>query len=201
MVSDHPELFVGNDDPTYVRSLWARYDRDGSTISICRRFVRIFGGQFTRLEYTPFEGARRRRVPPRHIIAETCARAGIVGRVAIRPYLELSEEEKSSAAWGHCQIVIQSSGMAARHPMLNKQWYQERFQDVIDALVGEFDFIQLGSATDPPLQHVNDLRGATSIREAAAILQSCATICRHCRDADAPCKSRRMSKCNYFWRP
>ena len=37
-------------------------------------------------------------------------------------------------------------------------------------LQGEVDFIQLGSATDPALQHVNDLRGATSIREAAAIL-------------------------------
>ena len=31
-------------------------------------------------------------------------------------------------------------------------------------------FIQIGSTADPPLQRVRDLRGATGIREAAAIL-------------------------------
>jgi Glycosyltransferase family 9 (heptosyltransferase) len=170
IVSDHRELFAGNHDPSYVRPLWARYYRDGSTVSICRRFVRIWGGQFTRPEYAPPAGGDRRKAPARHIIAEMCARVGITGPVAIRPYLDVDEEEKSSATWARRQIVIQSSGMAARHPMLNKQWYQDRFQGVVDALEGEVDFIQLGSATDPALQHVNDLRGATSIREAAAIL-------------------------------
>jgi hypothetical protein len=170
MVSDHPELFAGNPDPAYVRPLWARYYRDGSTVSICRRFVRIFGGEFTRPEYAPSDGDDRRVVPSRHIIAEMCARVGIVGPVEIRPYLALSNEEKSFAAWAQGKIVIQSSGMAARHPMLNKQWYQERFQGVVDALAGEVDFIQLGSVTDPMLHHATDLRGATGIREAAAIL-------------------------------
>jgi hypothetical protein len=170
MVSDHRELFAGNQDPAYVRPLWARYYPDGSTVSICRRFVRICGGEFARLEYAPLDGEDRRKVPSRHIIAEMCARAGVNGPVAIRPYLEPGNEEKSSAAWAHGQIVIQSSGMAARHPMLNKQWYQERFQNVVDALEGEVDFIQLGSATDPALRSTNDLRGATSVRETAAIL-------------------------------
>jgi hypothetical protein len=170
MVSDHRDLFAGNQDPTYVRPLWERYYRDGSTASICRRFVRIWGGEFTRLEYAPLDGEDRRRVPQRHIVAEMCARAGIKGSVAIRPYLELSDDEKSSATWAHNKIVIQSSGMAARHPMLNKQWYQERFQGVVDALAEEVDFIQLGSTADPVLQHTNDLRGATSVRETASIL-------------------------------
>ena len=48
MVSDHRELFEGNQDPAYVRPLWARYSRDRSTVSICGRFVRIWGGKFTR---------------------------------------------------------------------------------------------------------------------------------------------------------
>ena len=170
MISDHRELFVGNQDPTYIRPLWPRYYRDGSTVSICRRFVGIWGGEFYRLEYAPLDGEDRRKVPSRHIVAEMCARAGINGPVAIRPYLELGDREKSSATWARGQIAIQSSGMAARHPMLNKQWYQERFQKVVDALEGEVDFIQLGSATDPALQRTNDLRGATSVRETAAIL-------------------------------
>ncbi len=170
MVSDHRELFAGNEDPAYVRPLWRRYDKDGSTLSICRRFVRIWGGTFTRPEYAPPAGYDRRRPPPRHIIAEMCAKTGISGPVSIRPYLTLSEREKSFAPWASGRIVIQSSGMAARHPARNKQWFPERFQGVIDALHGELEFIQLGSAEDPPLRSVTDLRGKTTIRESAAIL-------------------------------
>ena len=170
MVSDHRELFEGNKDPAYVRPLWARYSPDSSTVSICRRFVQIWGGEFTRLEYAPMAGEDRRKSPSRHIIAEMCARAGMSGLVSIRPYLLLNDDEKSAAAWARDQIVIQSSGMAARHPMQNKQWHEERFQEVVDALAGEIDFIQIGSTGDPPLQRVRDLRGATGIREAAAIL-------------------------------
>ena len=43
MVSDHRDLFEGNQDPAYVHPLWARYSRDRSTVSICRRFVRNLG--------------------------------------------------------------------------------------------------------------------------------------------------------------
>ena len=63
MVSDHRELFAGNQDPTYVRSLWGRYYRDGSTVMICRQFARICGGEFTRPEYAPLDGNDRRRPP------------------------------------------------------------------------------------------------------------------------------------------
>jgi ADP-heptose:LPS heptosyltransferase len=54
--------------------------------------------------------------------------------------------------------------------MRNKQWYPDRFQSVVDALRSDFDFIQLGSASDPPLQNVKDFRGKTSIRQSAALL-------------------------------
>jgi ADP-heptose:LPS heptosyltransferase len=60
--------------------------------------------------------------------------------------------------------------MAGAFAMRNKQWFPDRFQAVIDALQGEFKFVQLGSASDPPLQHVIDLRGKTNIRQSAAIM-------------------------------
>jgi hypothetical protein len=170
MVSDHPELFTGNRDLTYVRPLWARYYRDGSTVSICRRFARIWGGEFTRPEYAPPDEMDGRKIPSRHVIAVMCAKVGIVGPVSIRPYLILSDEEKSSGTWASDHIVIQSSGVAARHPARNKEWYPERFQGVVDALRGEFKFVQLGSPEDPPLRNALDLRGATSLRASAAIL-------------------------------
>ncbi len=170
MISSHHDLFIGNEDPAYVRPLWRRYYQDGSTVAICRRFTLLWGGEFIRPEYAPSEAMDHRKRPSRHIIAEMCARTGIVGPVAIRPYLNLSEAEKSAAAWAAGRVVIQSSGLDARHPARNKQWYPERFQAVVDALHERLEFIQLGSLQDPPLQGANDLRGATSIRESAAIL-------------------------------
>ena len=170
MISDHSELFIGNEDPAYVRPLWRRYYPDQSTASICRRFVRIWGGQFTRPEYAPPDGADGRIQPSRHVISEMCAKAGITGSVSIRPYLTLYEEEISSGSWAKDRIVIQSSGLNARHPARNKQWYPERFQSVVGALHGKVEFVQLGSRDDPPLQNTRDLRGATTMRESAAIL-------------------------------
>jgi hypothetical protein len=170
MVSDHQVLFEGNPDAAYVRPLWARYWRDHSTVSISKRFVQIWGGQFTRLEYAPLTGLDRRKPPSRHVIAEMCACAGVSGTVSIRPYLTLRDEEKAAAAWAKGGIVIQSSGLDARHPMLNKQWAVERFQAVVDALAGEFQFIQIGSTADPPLKGAKNLAGVTTIRESAAIL-------------------------------
>ena len=170
MVSNHRELFIGNNDPAYVRPLWRRYSMYNSTISICRRFARMCGSEFTTPEYAPPAGIDRRKPPSRHVIAEMCTKTGITGPVRIRPYLTLTDEERRSASWARDRIVIQSSGMSARHPAQNKQWYPERFQAVVDALQKEAEFIQLGSAEDPPLANVTDLRGATTIRQSAAIL-------------------------------
>src|SRR5581483_9658352 len=72
MVSDHPELFKGNRDFTYLRPLWKRYYPDGSTVAICRRFAQIWGGRFIRPEYAPSSGPDQRRPPSQHIVAEMC---------------------------------------------------------------------------------------------------------------------------------
>jgi ADP-heptose:LPS heptosyltransferase len=172
MISHHTELFAGNCDLAYLRPLWPRYSADRSTVTICQRFVQIWGGEFRRPHYAPPVGPDRSRPPARHIIAELCADVGITGPVSIRPYLTLTEKEQRRADWAGGRIVLQSSGMAARHPMRNKQWPEERFQGVVDALCEEVEFIQVGSITDPALRHVNDLRGATNIRETAAILSN-----------------------------
>ncbi len=170
MISNHRELFLGNNDPDDVWPLWRRYSADRSTVMICRRFARLCGAEFRRPHYAPLIGDDRSRPPKRHIIAELCANIGLTGTVAIRPYLDLTDAERQSADWARGCIVVQSSGMAARHPIGNKQWPQQRFQGVIDALHDEIEFIQLGSPSDPALSHVKDLRGATSLRQTASIL-------------------------------
>jgi hypothetical protein len=170
MISNHSELFMGNEDVQYIRPAGSGYDNYGSTVPIYQKFAKLCGGDFRMPLYGPFDGKDQTEPPSRHIIADMCANARIAGSISIRPYLLLTEQEKSHAAWAAGRIVIQSSGMAARAPMRNKQWFAERFQGVIDALRDEYEFIQLGSAIDPALEHVEDLLGGTSIRESAAIL-------------------------------
>jgi ADP-heptose:LPS heptosyltransferase len=99
-----------------------------------------------------------------------CEQAGIRGSVRLRPYLELSDAEKQNGRRVKRQVVIQSSGRSAQFFYRTKEWYPERFQEVVSRLKHEVDFVQLGSISDPPLEGVLDLRGKTSIRESAAIL-------------------------------
>ena len=170
MMSNHPDIFQYNDDATYVSPAGSQY-HENPLIERVQRFAKIWRLSFCRVEYALFDVSSDRSAPPsRHIIAELCASAGIAGPVSIKPNLVLSSSEKEFGAWASGTIVIQSSGLAAMHPMLNKEWYPERFQAVVDSLRDEFDFVQLGSKDNPLLRHVRDLRGATSIRESASIL-------------------------------
>jgi hypothetical protein len=160
MVSNHPEIFLMTEDASKIVSVSERV----------KEFARIWRREIRYLEYAVSDAYDHSVPPKRHIIAELCARAGVVGPVKLQPYMVLSEAEKSSGSWAANKIVIQSSGLASRFLMLNKQWYPERFQAVVDALSKYYEFIQLGSPADPLLEGVNDLRGKTNIRESASIL-------------------------------
>jgi hypothetical protein len=161
MMSNHPELFLCNADATQVVPADHRF----------QDYTVLWGGKYQHLEYAAFDHDLDRSQPTsRHVIAELCARAGVTGEVILRPYLALSEKERVGAIWASGKIVIQNSGLNARFPMLNKQWYPERFQAVVDSLHREIEFVQIGSKNDPLLENTLDLRGKTSVRESAAIL-------------------------------
>jgi ADP-heptose:LPS heptosyltransferase len=68
------------------------------------------------------------------------------------------------------QVAIQNSGRSAKHFMWTKEWFPERFQEVVNRLKREVNFVQLGHVSDPKIDGAIDLRGRTSIRESAAIL-------------------------------
>jgi len=164
MMSNYPELFAGNTSVAYVVPVEDRY----------REYAGLFGSKYEFLQYAAVSPEQDMSVPPaRHIIAELCASAKITGRIALRPYFFTTETEKKKYNWAQGMIAIQSSGLAAKQPMRNKQWFPERFQEVVSSLKRDFKFVQLGSAGDPPLNDVVDLRGKTSIRESAAVLANC----------------------------
>ena len=161
MMSNYPEVFEGNADVAQVVPVDHRF-RDCAT---------LWGGKYQYLEYARFDPQLDRGQPTtRHVIAELCARAGVTGEVAVRPYLHLSRPEKEKAGWANGMIAIQSSGLAAKWPMRNKEWFPERFQEVVNRFKNDCKCVQIGSPNDPLLKNVLDLRGKTSIRESAAIL-------------------------------
>lgn len=163
MMSNHPDLFVANPDIQHVLPVEGR----------CERFAHKWRLNYRYLEYAKYEPAHDRTTSPeRHAIAELCLRMGLDGTVALRPFLHLSSDEAESAQWASGKICIQSSGLAARVPMANKQWYPERFQETVNALRNTVEFIQIGSPSDPKLDGTIDCRGKLLRRETAAVLAS-----------------------------
>lgn len=121
--------------------------------------------------YNRYEPASDRHIyQPGHQIAAMCHNAGLTGEVALRPYLYLTAQESSAGRLVTKQVVIQSSVAAARYPILNKEWFHDRFAEVARNLAGRFELIQVGSAQDPLLPGVLDLRGKSTLRETGAIL-------------------------------
>ncbi|GJG89286.1 hypothetical protein tb265_44670 [Gemmatimonadetes bacterium T265] len=122
--------------------------------------------------YTSYHPAYDRDdpIPEQHLISLMCQKIGITGTVTLRPYLPLTDDERRRGAITPRPVAIQSSGLDAKHAMRNKNWYLDRYQGVVSALRHKYDFVQVGSPNDPPLDGVRDLRGKTSLRETAAVL-------------------------------
>ena len=107
-----------------------------------------------------------------HVIASLCRRAGVSGQIKLRAYLPAVSPAPSSSR-SRPLVAVQSSCLSARYPMANKQWPVDRFQQVIDQLKSQVDFIQIGSVTDPPLHGAEDRRGTGNLLDAARFLAQC----------------------------
>ena len=168
MFTARPELFAGNPDPARLIPI------DDYYVAAIRRL----GSRVIQPYYLSKDPANPDRDvnPPRHVIAEMCRIAGLRGRVELRPWLFLGAEERAKGAIFARQIAIQSSGLGAAIPYGNKEWGADRFSSVARLLGPEYKIVQLGLAGDPGLPADADLRGRTTIREAAAILAGSAAF-------------------------
>ncbi len=167
MSAFNPEIFANNPDVERV-------------VVHSHRFVKLFpyfGGRSVCLAY-PGRIEKEDRTPPptMHLIALMCRKAGLSGSVALRPYFHLTQEERRNGKIVSHQAAIMSAGTAKEFPMRNKEWVPGRFQEVVRALRGQFCFVHLGSVDDPPLDGVIDMRGKTTLRQAAAVLANSSTF-------------------------
>ncbi|KAB8144397.1 glycosyltransferase family 9 protein [Chloroflexia bacterium SDU3-3] len=161
MLTGAPELFAGSDDVDAV--LPANFQ--------LARLARAVGARVVEPRYATYVPEEDRDdIPPGHFIATMCRQAGLAGEVALRPYLRLAEAERAAGRLAPGQIVMQSSGLAGRYPMANKEWLPERMQAVAAALAQRHPLVQVGMPSDTPLPGAIDMRGKTSARQMAALL-------------------------------
>ncbi len=162
VMTRHPDVFRGNADVDFVAPHLARYDA----------LMKRLNAKVVTPWYTNYNPAYDRDdpFPEQHIISVMCQKAGLLGPITLKPHLTLDDSERAQGVLAPRQVVIQSSGLAARHAMSNKNWFAERYQSVVSALSHKYEFVQLGSPADPLLSGALDLRGKTTIRESAAIL-------------------------------
>jgi hypothetical protein len=158
-----PELYHHNDDVRVVVPPLERFDM----------LVKRVGTSVVYPWYTSYHPAfdRDDPTPEQHLISIMCQKAGITGTITLRPYLHLTHEEQRRGVLAPRQVAIMSSGLDAKHAMRNKNWSLEKYQGVVTALRDRYDFVQVGSRNDPPLDGALDLRGRTSLRETAAVLR------------------------------
>jgi Glycosyltransferase family 9 (heptosyltransferase) len=166
IISPYPGLYLGN------------RDIDGVAAPESRRawtFMKLAGDQTIlptyMINHNPITDEKEQ--PPDPILAYMCRKVGITGRVDVRPYMTLSEEELAGGAPYRGCIAVQSSGLSARWPMLNKQWPVERMAEVAAHLNKSHPVVQIGSPDDPPVPRTHDLRGTVSLRQFAAVLANC----------------------------
>jgi len=169
IITEFPELFFYNDDINHTFRQEHHWHLWYSPMLRSRRLDIVY----TRAKYAG-ENSKDDVSPSEHILAIMCRKAGIRGEVNLRPYFYLTEEEKLKGRYADRQLAIQCISPDSTPAMLNKLWYVDRFQIVVDRIKAEIDgnieIIQIGNDKDPPLNGVKDLRGKTSIRSIAAIL-------------------------------
>jgi hypothetical protein len=161
VMSQFPTLFERNGDVERIVPWTSAYEG----------WISRVGWRVVHPEYCVYDPDNDRTSEPAgHIISVMCQEIGITGTVSRRPYLTLSDDERERGQRVPRQVAIQSSGLSARFAMRTKEWFAERYQEVVTRLRGEVDFVHVGAASDPPLEGALDLRGRTSVRETAAIL-------------------------------
>lgn len=166
LLTQHSSLFEGNPDD--VRIIKVKPHEPGEH---ARTLLRLAGRSILMPTYTDRDwDDDRDSVPSEHIIAAMCRKASLRGEVSLRPYMFLSSAEVAAGRLDSRQAVIQTSGASALWPMRNKEWFEDRFQAVADAIKDDFHLIQIGMESDPPVRGARDLRGRTTMREAAALL-------------------------------
>ena len=161
-LSHHPAIFEGLKHVSAVLP---------PTQETARRLESL-GVRVIRPNYTAvLAGGSGHAIPREHILATMARKANVTGRFELRPWMSPRDDEMEAVRFARNAIVFQSSGLAARFPIPNKEWEPSRFAEVAAQLASTHPVIQIGSPADPLIPSARDLRGQTTLRQMAAILK------------------------------
>ena len=168
---DHDFLFENNPDIKLVlpyQTLLSSY------------LLKLFNVKTIFPRYTVYDADTDRDIiPEKHIILKMADSLNLKGGIINKPYFFLNEAEVQKGFYAQKQIAITTSTSGALKPMKNKEWYTERYQQIVDKYSPEYQFLQLGTKNDEPLNNVTDFRGKTTVRESAAILKNSTLMVSH----------------------
>jgi len=163
IATPHREMFANNPD------IWSIDDSDEQFCFALRQHnARLKFLHYSRPTDTPLQ----MESPKEHIIGVMCREAGIRGSINLQPRMYLTKAEKSQYKFSGDTIIVQSSIANAGYAILNKEWYPERMQGVVDILRERFNIVQVGVRDDAALTGVTDLRGKVTVRQVACMLAS-----------------------------
>ena len=160
MMSDNPDLFLGNTDiDKVVPDNW-----------MIHKYCSRLGVEPTVLSYGKWINDNDRIEPPRkHIIAEILERAGLHGEVELKPYFVTSQTH-SNKPKNNRVVCVQGANTSSSTPMLNKQWHSSRFVEIANILSQHYELYQIGLEGESDIPVTKDFRGQLSIAQTAEVL-------------------------------
>lgn len=168
---DNTELFKYNNDISLVIPL--------NTL-LSKPLLSLFRIKLVHPTYTVYDPVLDKdAIPEKHITLKMADYVNLKGTINTTPVMVLDGDEEKKGYYAPCQLVIATSSINARVPMRNKEWFVEKYQEVVERFKDEYTIIQLGAKNDYPLTGVVDLRGKTSVRESAAILKNSRLMIAH----------------------
>ena len=160
VLSNYPEIYRENGDVAAVLA------PDPRLIHLARRL----GRRVIEPRYSRHLPDGNMVPPPAHLLKCMLATAGLTGEVTLRAQVSLTPDEIAAARPWRGHIVFQAAVRSAGRPNTLKEYPAALWQEVLDGLGGRHPIVQLGGAADPLLRGVTDMRGRTTLREAAAML-------------------------------
>lgn len=114
----------------------------------------------------------RFKFPQKKIITAMCESVGIKTTVSNRPEINLSSNEIKKYYFAKNSIIVQTSRENPRFEFKNKEWETDKWESLAKIISKKYPIIQIGSLNDPKFFGALDMRGKTTIREAASLLRN-----------------------------
>jgi hypothetical protein len=156
ILTDLPDVWSGNSDPAFVATGIERWHYAQRRSWIPRVEIR-------HLVTSNFGG--------RHLAQQAADHLGLTLPASWMPILRFKRRPRAPR-----RIVFQLSCRGARYAADTKEWALERWCALLTRFAADYELIQLGTKLDPAITHAIDLRGRTSLADAAAWMDSAAVF-------------------------